>query len=995
MRWTVLVATVLCSMAIAQPLKRPQGVAFSPDGTKLAISDTGNGRVLVLGSKEAGVKNDHAGEKGSKETWVKNRIAEWRLQAVIADVHEPHGLAWLDEQRLAVCETGKEAVTIFHLRGRRGFSPKQTLTGFKRPIGVMTWRDWLFVADAEKHRIVVFSSLATRHSSPMLTEFGKEGNGKGELRHPTNVSVANDGTVFVADEGNGRVAVWKKRGTGQGIQDKGQGTRDTEFEPNEPYALTGFWTCRSVEVVGDELWALSSFSGELKRVKLNELAKPQWRIFTGFLDGTQREVTAVHTGHRTPDGQPSRHSIFASEKIPSVLALGRIGTPISPAADFDVACVGDGDLTLLAIATGDRVLILPFHATPSTSHPAPILPTRPQIFATQTDAVVTWETPAPTETVVEFRSVRSEPRSESGVAPSVHGTKLRSVPDYEHWQRVSLPGKRTRHRVLLRNLQPATAYRLRLPLFGCYEITTAYYPLSTAYSHEFTFTTQPLKGTTAFLRIPIAVLVYADVVNVDTLTKDAPPAPPIDRSYLDYLRREVEVAQLFYWCNSHMNLWLDCDWFIVTKRITVGKDQPPQMDWRRDLEALLKLRGKSLSDYPAAVEIVCERRWNEQRKRYEFAPSGGGTYGADMRPGSSHFLGGSDIAWLFVHEFHHQLDSQFAESGYPEHPFNHFSITPEGFADNFGEHYDGNAWLMRYWHGGDFGLWFVNKFGEVVTATDADGDGIPDDCPAVPLDEKRFGSDPTKADTDSDGLSDMNEVLASSWVFEMLPAVTNARAKYVLANPRNPDADGDGILDSQDPLPLYACEPTIRRDKGQRTSGTGERRWFCVDEDLTSVPSPCEVVRPIRPLHGDIFVSHDGEWLKFTFAFSEPVPFVHVQLDCDADGYWVGADNLDVLVRINWEKQEATPEVTVNNGASRERWPFPDKTLMPAENVRVTAWRNDLYKLVVAIKRTDEIGLTLQSGERVSLAIYLLAAPDSDRWLSVFEPYRLVTLTAE
>lgn len=74
------------------------------------------------------------------------------------------------------------------------------------------------------------------------------------------------------------------------------------------------------------------------------------------------------------------------------------------------------------------------------------------------------------------------------------------------------------------------------------------------------------------------------------MTADAPTPPPIE--YLDYLRREVEIAQLFFWCNSRMKLWLDCEWFVVSKRIIVGKGKPPQRDWRCDLGAFLLLRGR-------------------------------------------------------------------------------------------------------------------------------------------------------------------------------------------------------------------------------------------------------------------------------------------------------------------------------------------------------------------------------------------------------------------
>ncbi len=902
------------SIVWAQPLKQPQGVAFSPDGTKLAVSDTGNSRVLILSFRSGG----------------------WHLLAIASDLDSPQKLVWLDNARIAVCEGGKGQVTIFRLK-RNSLERKQAPNGFKRPIGLTIWRNLIFVADGETRKLTA------------LTLDGKEVSSfSGNFNIPSDVAIADDGTVFLADD-SGEIKVCRFD------------VEKEQFQPNEPKTLGGFWTCKSLAVVGSELWALSSYSGEIKRGSLKELSSPKWRIFSGFLEGTEREVAAVHSGHRLPDGKPSKNSIFADGQVPPVFALGRLSEPHSPAWDFDVALKAN----LLAVATGNRVLILPANFK---------LPTRPQISTTQTEAMITWETPFPTKTLLEFRAA-----------------------DEQNWQRVSIAGERTLHRVLIRNLKPATAYRLRISLSNCYEITDHRSPVPTALSFEFAFATKPPKGKTMFLRIPVAILVYADVVNVDTLTPDASPPSPVERSYLDYLRWEVEMAQLFFWCNSHLKLWLDCDWFIVNKRITVGKNEPPQKDWRRNLEALLKLRGRSLDEYPAVVEITCERVWNAKARRYEFAPSGGGTYGADMRPGSSHFLGGHDPAWLFVHEFHHQLDSQFHESGYPEYPFNHFAITPDGFADNFGEHYNGNAWILRNWHNGDVDLWFANKFGYVVVADDDDEDGIPDDCPAVPLDEKRFGGSPPLKDNDDDGLADLDEILAFTWVWEMLvwPSEINARAKYVLPDPTNPDSDGDGIPDGEDPLPIYACKPIIKRSEGRVT---GDEVWFWVKEDLTDVPTPVKVNRPEHPFRGEIFLSHDGECLLFKFVFNEPVALVHLQLDCLANGYYVGADNLDVKVRPDWNSLKANIDVSVNNAGSPERWPFADKSLMPAENVQASLSKDDgskRYELTVGIRRTETIRLTLRSGEQIGLAIYLQVEPNSPRWLSVFEPYRLVPLRFE
>lgn len=921
-------------LAFSKPLSQPQGVAFSSDGKLLAVSDTGNNRVLIYRKSGDG----------------------WQKFYVITDIEKPYGLLWFKQDRLAICEGGKGRVLFYQIREKET-SRETFIKGLHFPTGISIWRGKLFVADGEADKIVIFDISSYPSISSSFKEFGKPGNTRGELSHPTGIGVAENGTIFVADEGNGRVAIWR------------YDTFSDTVEPSEPYELPGFWSSRAVLIVKpiNELWVLNSFAGDLRRIDIGDLSGQNWRIFNGFVDANQRDLSAVYSGHRTPQGNPSRNSIFSEGKVPPVLALGRLGNMYEPVNAFDISPSGQE----IAIATGDKVLVLPLDARFQF-----LIPERPTVQCTEREAIISWLTPISTETKVE-------------IAKQWEGK----------WKVFSIPGERKRHRVAVGDLEPATGYLLRIPIPGACEIKddSSSIPLR---SFEFAFATRPSAGETTFIRIPVAVLVYADVIKTDTLTPDVPPAPPISRSYLDYIRREVEVAQLFYWCNSRMKLWLDCDIFINTQRIYIDKDQPGYDGngfWRdkpiEDLKELLRLKGRSLDEYPAVVVITCERRWDNQKKQYVFTPSGGGTYGVDARPGSSHFLGGHDPAWLFVHEFHHQLDSQYAESGYPEYPFNHFSITPEGFSDAFGGNYDGNAWILRNWHYGDLSLWFTNKFAKVVSAKDEDGDGIPDDCPLVPLDEKRFGSDPKKKDTDEDGLDDMGEVLASEWVYETLvwPDDWNARAKYVMPDPRNPDSDGDGINDGYDPLPIYACRPTI---------GTDENHiWFWIDEDTAEVPKPYPVSQPEKPLHGDIYLWHNGEWLNFRFLFNLPVPRVHIQLDCNADGLYVGADNLDVWVTAEWTTEPQTRIRTeVTNGSSREKWPFSDPTLSPpSENMKASArfLEEGKYEITFSIKQTPQIGLMLNIGKKIGLSIEVLAEPNSPRLLSVFQPQQLIPLLIE
>jgi hypothetical protein len=83
---------------------------------------------------------------------------------------------------------------------------------------------------------------------------------------------------------------------------------------------------------------------------------------------------------------------------------------------------------------------------------------------------------------------------------------------------------------------------------------------------------------------------------------------------------------------------------------------------------------------------------------------------------------------------------------------------------------------------------------DFLLCIDADGDGLPDDDPRLPLDERRFGSDPTRKDTDGDGLDDLGEFIAD---------------RFAGSDPRRPDTDGDGLTDDVDPYPVVAIRPTL------------------------------------------------------------------------------------------------------------------------------------------------------------------------------------------
>ncbi|OYT72350.1 MAG: hypothetical protein CFK49_10935, partial [Armatimonadetes bacterium JP3_11] len=231
--------------------------------------------------------------------------------------------------------------------------------------------------------------------------------------------------------------------------------------------------------------------------------------------------------------------------------------------------------------------------------------------------------------------------------------------------------------------------------------------------------------------------------------------------------------------------------------------------------------------YAGQIEQAFPRRWNPQKRAWEFYNSGGGTLGVDGFPDGiparSQFLGGGDTAWLVAHEFHHQMESFGAFSlanrederivfNHPEpryrrkNPDGSVAMNPWNTAGKHGEHWN----VMAYW---DRQLsdaqWLRLYFGEAVIVRDADGDGLPDDDPRLPLDEKRFGSDPKRAQTDGQ-MNDLRKAMLSTWAPAPLQYTFVKPAwQSRIPNPRKADQDDDGLPDTVDPYPLYPWQPFV------------------------------------------------------------------------------------------------------------------------------------------------------------------------------------------
>jgi hypothetical protein len=276
-------------------------------------------------------------------------------------------------------------------------------------------------------------------------------------------------------------------------------------------------------------------------------------------------------------------------------------------------------------------------------------------------------------------------------------------------------------------------------------------------------------------------------------------APEGDKQRLDdktvtQIKNGFELGRLFYFRNSQARLNTQLEWMLVD---TVAPDQSgSSID---NIVADLRKRGVKDGDIDGLIVTGVGMSGNLGGFNVfggAGACFGGGGTSTDMSsyPAADPNTGYGS-GWIFVHEFQHALELVItAGSGLKllsAHPYSDY-MHPQ-FKGNYqgGEHWD---WIALTFREFDDWLQIKGMRNDFLEVKDADGDGLPDDDPRLPMDEKRFGSDPTKKDTDGDGLDDLGEFIAD---------------RYAGSDPKNPDTDGDGLKDSEDPYPLVAISATL------------------------------------------------------------------------------------------------------------------------------------------------------------------------------------------
>jgi len=342
------------------------------------------------------------------------------------------------------------------------------------------------------------------------------------------------------------------------------------------------------------------------------------------------------------------------------------------------------------------------------------------------------------------------------------------------------------HQVDITGLKPGKRYFYRLYDPGATPTSTeAEWGAAEPWSREFAVSTEAPVGRKTIIHLPVKVLLMPNVVNaVSAVQPDgslAPEPPKITPQQISLIENEFRVASRVFWCNSGMRLWVDFKFLIDDRWQRWGPAAQSASPFFQNLPLCRSYGGKDYVEpgggtftivdthdltktsnvpvhdgYACQLEMAWPRRWDPVLRTWNFYTSGGNTLGVEDLPrgipARSQFLAGGDTAWLAENEFHHQLESlgQFwlgnseddrivSDRPSPRHRNRRGDGTyDEQDWTTIGPH--GELWDdIRYWDRQVTDCqWLRFGFGTTEAVIDKDGDGFPDDDPALPLDGARF-----------------------------------------------------------------------------------------------------------------------------------------------------------------------------------------------------------------------------------------------------------------
>jgi len=912
---------------------------------------------------------------------------------------EPGGLTFDDEDRLIVADTGNDRILVFTpaLELKTIVGKSGTENGeFQKVQDVVQLPGGRYaVADAGNHRIQVFDAHWR-----FLFAFGRKGRGKGEFKFPANISADSRGRMVVSDRLNHRLQVFSPKGkhlftfsNREGDKprdvetpDKQPSTQWRRIDPgqlNEPggvfidedlgriYVANG-WNCRIEQLQYD---VQSGFITRMEKLAEDGIIWGFW-ITRSLAGDEEGRILGLQSAFGEIKVFENRAALNSKSKPTRVITGGGFGRLKNIT---DIAINSRGEVAV-ADCNHNRIVLLPTDLTvPEDVRVREI---------TRSGALISWRTRTPCSTEILLRKGGEPQYTPSRPDPWSDGREPPRKVRAQDRQRCHI------HELQLKGLKPGQKYYYRVRLPEMFSIPPS------EWSREYAINTRARKGETEYLALTLKVLLLPNVLYLPSLQADTPfPEPMPEPDYERLYAASFRETQLFYWVNSRMKLYIDFDFYVDPT--FYGKDQAPDdapgcfanlpvQKHAKSFEEAVVRAGKGDELYYGQLICECERRWNTMSRSWYYQGSGGGTHYIDWpKPGKSHFLGGSDVAWLMCHEYKHQVESNFKLSGMNREDdrmwFCHFASAHPGWAEDtaadHGEHWDGIAWQLRNL---TIDQQLRLMYADLRTARDRDNDGIPDHAPELPLDEKRFGSDPLSQDGDGDGLTDMEEALTSTWVRCMnAPVRSKIGLEYIRPGPQSSDTDGDGIPDGLDRYPIYPFRSKIAGKVAE------------VDGRLSEWKEA-----PFAFLEGfgqkaDLWAGWSNDYFYLAFALEGDAPQVRVVFDFLANGFYVGNDNLELRISGGNEKGATLRDAKLHLG-NMGCWPFFDKraketgryTYFNPDELLFASRREGSRTIVeIGVPKREPYGLFLKDEEEIGIMFYVEVPGKGN--ISLTEPWTI------
>jgi len=482
--------------------------------------------------------------------------------------------------------------------------------------------------------------------------------------------------------------------------------------------------------------------------------------------------------------------------------------------------------------------------------------------------------------------------------------------------------------------------------------------------------TRPGYGMHEVGRCPVLVALY-----VDSFTRDGE---------LDRVVTSIEAARGFLYRHGMGKPVLDLSYLAVR-----GKTPSTAGPSMAGIEADLADLGVGAQDF-AIIYAVSNSLSGGHANFVLFGGSAGAMGRGPGVPTPADALGpDADVAWAFVHEIRHLLAARLAPAaGALELPSGDlaqdFRVGPLGSARgrplDLGEAWDGQAVLAR-----DSSWWddAPRPWRLPFEIIDTDDDGLADDDPRLPFDERRFGSSPDAADTDGDGLDDLAEAAAGL---------------YASSDPTRTDSDGDGLLDGVDPWPLSDFTGAIPYGEQPVALASGPR-WDAPEVLLAACwTEDALVIEVTTPYAADVFIDLDGSGRLGRW--ESDVALIKTEGERPGSDVWCGPARLSLRAQQrptgvfvgDRRVKHATVLATVRPGSVRLTAVLPvglgagaaDATLMPdspsAPGLRLTA--GQVLGLAVTVRPS-------RAGDPAPFDAF----PADGTWTSLFETHRLMDAT--